>query len=164
MFNINTANNASINPRFRKRAKRVKKLVSFESENGEVKGSHILDLDFTLKDDQDCNNCKAQRMPRFHRQHGHDLKSMTEFLQEHRIGTVMSSRDYQRRGMSEEAYDVLEFDGINLRLIQARRRRERDQAQKWKRSGKLIAVAKHVEHYGMGQDRFNQLTGGPDFN
>lgn len=134
MQTINTSNNSKLNPKFSKHPR--KWVVMRKNEKDEIVDS--VTCEGILKPNQDCNRCKAQRMPRYQRQHGRTIPTLLKYLQANEIGTIMTSRAFMQRGMIEEAHDMNEFDGINLRFIQARRRRERDQAQKWKRGGHLI--------------------------
>lgn len=171
MFNINVSNNAKLNPRFRKRAKKYKvmrtvEVPTFNKKTGEWENkeqTNILDCEETLTRTQpDCNDCKTkgQRKPRWMRQMLYSLDDLN------RDGGVISTyKMLGKRGMLEEESYIYDTPPIqaNLRPIQACRRRERDQAQKWNRSGKLVHQATHAARYGMGPDKFNQLTGGPDF-
>lgn len=131
MFNINTSSKSSItvNPRFTRRPYKMAVIRNQGEANEE-----LLDAmgSLTSKQPGDCNNCKikAQRKPRWMRKMGSNYLEYQTVLTTHHM--------FYERGMKEEAMDVLEFDGINLRDIQIYRRRKRDQAQRWKRSGKLI--------------------------
>lgn len=129
MYNITIANNSKLNVKFG----RPRTATIMRKDKNDL--DEIIDVTLTLAKKQpgDCNNCKAQRINRTL------SRVLNRGFEEGSMQIFTTARMFKQRGMMEEAHDVDENDGTNLRWIQEKRRRERDQVQAYHRKGYQMA-------------------------